>query len=261
MRNIILSLIFLVSCFANTQAQTTAQETVFLTNQSSYSGIVVEQKPGEYIRLLRVPELDTLQFHMDSIERVVRITAPAPVAAEDALPPTEPHKRFNQNPHIVMLHGYVGGGDYSLGGFGVTFSHNLHNRWWVGLGAHYIGQTGSYNATYPDRQIVPITADLRWNFSQSGSGRFVSMLALNAGYYFGLNNRYRDENLGIEVHARNGLFFNPSVAFRANVLPNAGLMLDLGYQLTTSSLFDTGNDTLIKRKQWHNFALRGTVFF
>ncbi len=258
--SIILSLFCVFLFEKNTYSQITAQDAVFLNNQLSYNGIVVEQKPGEYIRLLRLPEHDTLQFSMDSIDRIVKIFDTKP-AAENPPATTEPLKKFNQNKHQVMVHAYAGGGDYSLGGFGISVNRNFSDRWQLGLGAHYIGQNGSYNATYPEQQIVPVTVDARYKFTQTPSGRFATLLSLSTGYNFMLKKSYFDPDQNININVRNGLFFNPSIAFRANLLPNAGLMFDVGYQLTTSTLFDAQNNEKITKKQWRNFAIRGTLFF
>lgn len=241
-------------------AQTSAQDVVILNSQRSYSGIVIEQKPGDYIRLLRLPEHDTLSFPMDSIDRIVKIV-PTDKPADNQPAPLKPQTEYNRKRQTVMIHGYMGGGNYSFGGFGITLAQRIGKRWQVGVGGHYIGQKGSYPGTLPDQQIVPVTVDCRWRFSQSATGKTAILLALNTGYNFMLNKEYIDGGQHVNGRITNGLFFNPSFAFRVNLWENAGLMLDLGYQLTSSRLYDLGTDLRIGKRQWHNFAARGTLFF
>src|SRR5690349_19838998 len=124
------------------QAQTAVQDAVILNSQRQFNGIIVEQKPGQYIRLLRLPEHDTLQFLMDSIDRIVKIVNTT-AASESASLTTEPLKKYNQKKHIMMIHGYLGCGYYSFSGFGLTMVRSFADRWHVGAGVHYIGQTGS----------------------------------------------------------------------------------------------------------------------
>lgn len=84
----------------------TSQDAVYLTNQKFYQGIVIEQKPGEYIRLLRLPERDTLQFEMDDIDRIVklmdpaRLTSPGETDNTSALP-VAPGRKFNHNKYVA----------------------------------------------------------------------------------------------------------------------------------------------------------------
>lgn len=243
------------------QAQTIAQDVVILNSQRSFAGIIVEQKPGAYIRLLRLPEHDTLAFPMDSIDRIVKIVS-TEKPAEEPHSTSDPHKKYNQKKHIVMIHGHLGGGDYSFSGFGLSMCQNFADRWQLGLGVHYIGQTGNSNTiTFPDQQIVPLTIECRWKFSESLHGKGATFLSLSSGYNFTLNKTHFNSEQNIDMRITNGLFFNPGIAFRINLFENMGLMLDLGYQLTSSSLFNAQTDKKIGGKQWHNFAARGTLFF
>ncbi len=249
---------FLVSNF-KLQAQA-VQDVVYLTNQQFHQGIVIEQKPGEYIRLLRLPERDTLQFGMEEIDRIVKIVPPAAMATPantDKSP--EPERRFNRNKNIMMLHGHIGGGKFPFAGLGFSIGHNFHDRWQIGMSVHYLYQTSF--RTFPTHMILPLTVEARYKFSQSPKGRFATFFALSSGYKFSIEDRQYDSGLNLNVLVKGGLYFNPSIAFRVNIFPNTGLMLDVGYQLTTGKIVIEDSGVLLDNRTWHNFAARGSLFF
>jgi len=238
----------------------TAQDIVYLTSGLSHQGIVIEQKPGEYIRLLRLPGRDTLQFSMDAIDRIVKIIAPAgSPLQESAANPIEPANRFNQNRYVAMLNFYIGGGKYSLVGIGMGVGRSFGDRWQAGLGVQFIHQTNSN--TFPNQQIIPITADFKFKISESPKGRFAALLALSAGYSINVDDEQFDSGLNNNIRITDGVFFNPSIAFRVNVLRNAGIMFDVGYQLSSGNIYNVESGDLIDKRTWHNFAARGTLFF
>lgn len=260
MRNLILLPVFILiaaqsSLFAQAAA---AQDAVYLLDARAHQGIIIEQKPGEHIKLLRLPEGDTLQFEMEQIDYIAKIMQKTPVQAQ-AEAEQAPRPAFNQRQNFLMIHGWTGGGDYAFQGLGISLNHRLAERTEVGLGAHYLGQT-STNSLH-DRQTIPLTADFRYAFSRSRNGRFSTHLAISAGYNFTLNRNYFDPGENSELSVSDGLYFSPGVAFRANILPNVGLMIDLGYQLSTGrvSLAETGQE--LRRKNWNNLAIRGSLFF
>ena len=237
-----------------------AQDIVYLTSGLSHQGIVIEQKPGEYIRLLRLPERDTLQFSMDAIDRIVKIVAPAnSTLPENTTRPTAPEKRFNTNRYVAMLNCYIGGGKYSLVGIGMGVGRSFGDRWQAGLGVQFIHQTSSN--TFPNQQISPITADFKFKISESPKGRFATFLALSAGYNISVDDEQFDSGLSNNIRITDGVFFNPSIAFRVNVLRNAGLMFDLGYQFSSGNIYNVESGDLIDKRTWHNFAARGSLFF
>ncbi len=256
MRYLIVLCFFFLGLTKNQMNAQAAQDIVLLNNGQHHQGIVIEQKPGEYIRLLRLPERDTLQFGLDAIDRIIKIVPPDtsnPVSA------TAPERRFNQNKYIAFLHTYMGGGKYALGGVGMSVSRSFGDRWHAGLGLHYIGQTSTN--TFPNQQIVPVTADFRFKISESKSGRLATLFGVSTGYNFSIDNKQFDSGLASEIRITDGIFFNPSLAFRVNFARNAGLMLDLGYQLTSGNIYHVETGNLLYKRTWHNFAARGSIFF
>lgn len=260
MRYLIALCIFFCCLPKNQLSAQAAQDIVYLTSGLSHQGIVIEQKPGEYIRLLRLPERDTLQFSMDAIDRIVKIVAPTNSSLpENVAKPAEPVSQFNQNRYVAMLNFYIGGGKYSLGGIGMSVGRSFNDRWQAGIGIQYIQQTNSN--IFPNQQIIPITADFKFKISESPKGRFATLLALSAGYNVSVDDEQFDSGLSNNIRITDGVFFNPSIAFRVNVLRNAGLMFDLGYQFSSGNIYNVESGELIDKRTWHNFAARGSLFF
>lgn len=238
----------------------TPSDEVHLLSGLVHKGIVIEQKPGESIRLLRLPQGDTLTFAMDEIDRITRIL---PVAESQTKPPSlnqspvEP--QFNSRQNIVMVQGSIGGGDYSFEGFGLTLSHRLNARGktWLGLGVHYIGYTDEGADAV---QIFPLMADFRQEFNRSRNGRFSTQVFLDAGYVFSITGNGADQ-YG-EFKYGNGWAFNPGIAFKINILRNAGLMLDIGWMHHGGPRqWLPPTDEMKDYKNWNNILFRGSLFF
>ncbi|MBX2928781.1 MAG: hypothetical protein KF852_13180 [Saprospiraceae bacterium] len=242
----------------------TAQDAVYLTNQQFYQGIIIEQKPGEHIRLLRLPERDTLQFEMDDIDRIVKLldsSAPLAGAATESTSALSalPERKFNRNKYVAMLHASIGGGKYALLGLGISVARSFEDRMQAGIGVQFIGQTS--NNTFPNQQIIPVTADFRFKISESRGGRLATMAGLSAGYNISVDNKQFDSGFNADIRVTNGVFLNPSLAFRVNILRNMGLMMDFGYQFSSGNIYFIETGELYDRRTWHNFAARGTLFF
>lgn len=264
MKTIVANTLLIVIFFTQAAiSQMKALDKIFLTDQSAYEGIVIEQKPGEYIRLLRLPEKDTLKIEYETIEKMTRL-----VADESDMSPQKskkeglqpPKKVYNNRRTYGMVHGVTGGGDYAYAGFGLSFGVNLNPDFQIGLGVHYFGQLSDpLNA--PSRQTFPLALDLRHTILKSKSGRFTTMLGLSGGYNFTVNGDYFDETLFANMKMSNGYYFNPSIGLRVNILENLGLMLDVGYHYNNSSLLWRDSGDKAGTVHWHNILIRGTLFF
>lgn len=270
-KNILLAGLFL-PVFGRLAAQNAPAPTdaVHLVSGKMYSGIVIEQKPGESIRLWHLPEGDTLLLPMDEIERIVKILPQAntvstsgPVAAKSSgagMSMTESKADYNTKRYYVMVHGMTGGGNYSFAGFGVSLSYLLSNhKTSLGLGAHYIGDNSTGNFTLETVQMFPIMAEFRHEFKTSANGRFGTALYCNAGYVVNITGNANDQNGEIEY--KNGWALNPGIGLRMNILRNLGLMLDLGWMHHVNRLNWLPPAVQSEQKSWNNFILRGTLFF
>jgi hypothetical protein len=262
MRTLILTAIICLQGFYILAAQQEPVDKVILLNGDTHTGWVVEQKPGEYIKLLLFPGQDTLQFDMEEIDRIVKIL-PVQQSTQMTAPESDgvfkASKTFNSRKAYVMIHGVAGGGDYAFGGFGLSFGANLNNRTQVGISAHYLGQT-STNTT-PERQTFPVAVDARYAFAQSKSGRFSSVAAISTGLNFAAKKVYFDEDSFELVNVGNGFYLNPSLGFKANIMENTGLMIDIGYQMHTASLVNRINREYLGARVWNTLMIRGSLFF
>lgn len=306
----ILSIITSILLTSVMYGQYETEDRVIMLNDAIHEGIIIEQKPGEHIKLLRLPEKDTLTLAMESIDRLEKIirersslnhsetsrelintdnptvlkkpaipaapsppTAPsvpgvpdAPVAPETPPVPEMPDEpggtftaKYNSKAAYIMLHGLLGGGDYAYQGFGLSAGKNVGDDWQVGLSIHYMGQT-SDNAI-PQRQTFPLAVDIRRTIKRSKNSRFSALLSVSSGYNFTVNGDYFSEKYMTQAKIGNGLYFNPALAFRFNTTKNTGLMLDLGYQLTTGGLADAQTNDRLESLSWSSFLVRGSFFF
>lgn len=240
-----------------------AVDKIFLSDQTAYEGIVIEQKPGEYIRLLRIPEKDTLQIAYENIEKMTRLVADETVPGGQIKGKSEIRaaaKMYNSRRTYGMVHGVTGGGDYAYAGFGLSFGVNVNPNFQIGMGVHYFGQLSDPLNT-PSRQTFPLALDLRHTILRSKSGRFSTMLGLSGGVNFTINGDYYDEVLFANMRMGNGYYFNPSIGLRMNILENLGLMLDVGYHYNNSRLLRSDSGNQIGTVDWHNILIRGTLFF
>lgn len=255
-----LMLLFLVAVFSSASAQTnpTATDKVHLKSGQAYEGIIVEQKPGESVRLWRTAEADTLLFIMDSIDRITKIVPTTGTAgASTGVATTLPARRFNANPLSVALQVSNGGGDYSVIGFGAIIQkHFPDERAWAGVGLHYLGaQNGNGVNT------MPIVYHSSYELTSGGKGRLGTLGFLDLGYSVNLGDNYFDEIAQVNVKYSNGFYFNTGLRFRVNVLRNSGVWFDLGYLYQTSKLRNVETNQKLRTKSWHVFQVKGAVFF
>ena len=315
----ILSIITSILLTGIMYGQYEAEDRVIMLDNAIYEGIIIEQKPGEHIKILRLPEKDTLTLSLESIDRIEKIitersmnsrndtskdfantrnpstlnepalppapaapaapakpaTLGAPEAPKAPAPPPVPEQpsgtpssveqngtftdKYNTRDTYIMLHGLMGGGDYAYQGFGLSAGRNVGDTWQVGLSIHYMGQT-SDNAI-PQRQTFPLAVDIRRTIAQSKSGRTSALLSVSSGYNFTINGDYFSEKYMTQAEIGNGFYFNPSLAFRFNTTKNTGLMVDVGYQLTTGGLTNTQTNDRLESLSWSSFLVRGSFFF
>lgn len=312
----ILLIITSILCTGIIYGQYEAEDRVIMLENTIYEGIIIEQKPGEHIKILRLPEKDTLTLSMESIDRIEKIITersmnsrndqskgmakmqnlsaikepPPPFAPETPTAPPAPPvlgtpevpappplpeqpsslpssieqdktftDKYNTRDTYIMLHGLIGGGDYAYQGFGLSAGKNVGDTWQLGMSIHYMGQTSDNGI--PQRQTFPLAADIRRTIAQSKSGRTSALLSVSAGYNFTINGNYFSEKYMTQAEIGNGLYFNPSLAFRFNTTKNTGLMVDVGYQLTTGGLTDTQSNDRLESLSWSSFLVRGSFFF
>lgn len=253
--SIAFALILFQMTTATAQTTPAATDVVHLTSGQTHRGIVIEQKPGESIRLWRTVEGDTLTFGMDEIERIVKVL-PGTEAASAGLT-AHPNNAFNNNPWSTALQLSVGGGDHALGGVGAVVLRNFNRqRAHLGLGLSFVGDI-NYGSTSSLGLVIHGSRE----FSTSRKGRFGSLAFLDLGYAFNLGKPYYDGKALAEVRYGNGLHLHTGLRFRVNVLRNTGLWVDLGYLRHTSTLRTVAEGDKVRQKAWNMAVLRGSIFF
>lgn len=238
------------------QTQHGAADAVHLKSGEVYRGIIVEQRPGESIRLWRLVEADTLTFDMESIDRITKVVTQAlPDARKDI--PLENTQIFNNRRWMTAIFMSAGGGDNSAGGLGVMVLHHIPKlRSWLGFGAHYLGDTNGYGTS-----AIPIFLHGNHEFAQLWKKRCSSGVFWDAGYSVNLGGKYFDTGTLQELRYGNGFHSYGGFRFRINILKNAGITADLGYLRHSSQLRNAATDAKVRNKTWHLFLFRGSVFF
>jgi hypothetical protein len=241
-----------------TQAPFTDQ--VLMEDGTRHDGLIIEQKPGEYIRLWRQANGDTLTLAIEDIDRMLRVTPDTPASVvginQAAAKGNSP---FGTNRYVAMLRISTGGGDYSFHGAGMAVGLRVNNDLQIGIGAQYFGQYS--DNTIPQRQLIPLTLDLRYRLNTSPSGRFASLLSLETGLAFSLNKDYFDWGRGQQVSVTNGFYIHPALAFQGFITPNFGLLIDLGYQYNGGHVVAADGGEQLSTKRYSNVILRGSFFF
>ncbi len=255
----LLPLLLLTFCATWSMAQTApaAVDAVQLKSGKIHQGLIIEQTPGESIRLWRNPEADTLMFQMDEIDRIAKIVVPPPTAGSPSMQtPASPARTFNDNPWKVALQASVGGGDYSLVGMGAAIQKSMPgNRAWVGIGAYYIGDQNNYGTS-----TIPIVLHASYALNQSGK-RFAALVFLDAGYSINLGGTKFDEIAQANLKHGNGLHTYGGLRFQVNALRNAGIWLDLGYLRHSSTIRFEADNKKHSTQVWNAFMMRGSLFF
>ncbi|MEL7425350.1 MAG: hypothetical protein AAFN81_20345 [Bacteroidota bacterium] len=258
MKHLMLLLLLLVGLNFSANAQSsTNQDKVHLKDGTTHTGIIIEQKPGSHLKLLRLPEQDTLQFYYSDVDKITKEMSQIETS-EDQLK-TEKPTLAEQEKLLTQIHAYLGGGDYSLAGFGLTLSKPVHNQWLVGAGVHYIAQLNT--RPFIRQQDIALTADVKWRYGQSANKRRMGYLSLAVGYYFQLNKDFYYDPINGDATTRNTFYLNPSIGFRWDVFKWAGFMVDFGYQYTTATYFSQSNDERLFNRNFNNIAIRGTLIF
>jgi hypothetical protein len=248
-------------------AQTKNTDHVFLLNKQNYIGTLVEQKPGEYIKLQLQNTNDTLKFLMDDIEKIVKIKAEENSGSSHGKGETTPGKKiiktqkmYNQRPISLMVHYGVGAGDISFTDIGLGLYWKLGSRSKVGLSASYFGETGNRENSLLQWQKIPVMTEFTHDLYQYSNNRFALISRLGIGYSFTLNGDYFDPEKSLSFTQSNGLAFNLGLGYRFNIFKNAGILVDINYSLITD--YNESVEKTDKSKNlWDNVVFRTSLFF
>lgn len=248
--------LLLCALSVNTQAQDAGLDVIHLNSGQVHKGIIIEQKPGSHLTILRLPQRDTLQFSYTDVNKLTKEVTYNQVSEEEQEMVEE---GSNSKRILTQLHYYTGGGDYSLGGLGATLSKQIREDWLLGGGVYYIGQVNS--RPFIQQQSVVMAADFKWCYAKSRNKKRMGYLSLAAGYYFPLNKDFYLESFNANVTTSRTYYLNPSLAFHWDIYKSVGLMIDFGYQLTTASYSSQSSGEILQNRNFNNVAIRGTLIF
>ena len=225
-----------------------------------YQGVIIEQIPGSNIKMLRIPELDTVVVVYNNVAKILRVF-------DDSIANEKPKKSetqytwwspcFNCRSTYVMLHffGAVGAESNAFVGTGLSFGYNIAKRMQVGIGTNIMANVDNYSE-YEQRVILPLTLDLKVVFSQSKRGRGAFLLCMAGGPGIPI---YTPENHLIST--KTGLYLNGTFGFRLNITSQFGLLLDFGYASHSLNFHERQTEAHLEHKWYHMAIARGSIFF
>ncbi len=252
MKTLLFAFLFLFTIPALSFSQLQATDKIQTKTGETYEGIIIEQVPGNYLRLLQLPQKDTIDLMYADVERISKIFIEENV--QDSSNDQNFIVRgpcFNCRKTYVMLFAAAGQVDEAMLAAGLSFGYNIKKYAQVGLGAQ-VFYTLLDNT---DRIFMPITLDLRHVFAQSRSGRSSFLIGLSPGYNISLFESKTNYKQG------NGLYVSGSFGFRFNISSNFGLMLDLGYVGSGSRISSKISGEFVENSWTHHPMVRGTIFF
>ena len=197
-----LVLLFLVAWQA-AQAQADRQDAVYLRNGSIIRGRVLDNVVGKYTRIetvgrnvLVIPEADIERLVMDE--------------------PVPQKERKDPKPYGYSAFADLGfmGGDQNTLSLMMINGYQFKNRLAAGCG---------FGIEKFKEQVIPVFADVRYNFLSGGISPFVY---LQAGYSFPLGTTGE----GSTVEIKGGAMINPGVGLRLNFAAHNALIFSLGWR-------------------------------
>ncbi|MDR0976593.1 MAG: hypothetical protein LBL78_02405 [Prevotellaceae bacterium] len=188
-------------------AQGRMQDVVYLKNGSIIKGIVLEQVPGQSLKI-KTRDGSIFVYNMSDVTRIVkegRGTDAAPAGQFMPLP-----SDFTAGYRGMVDFGYtIGTGDYGTGRLELTTSHGYQFNPYLFIG----GGVGLQYFNEAEVASFPIFADIRGNFLSEGT--FIPFAVLKAGY-----------TAGGDIH---GLYLAPAIGVKWVMYGTTALNLTLGY--------------------------------
>ncbi|MBU2650127.1 MAG: porin family protein [Bacteroidetes bacterium] len=234
MKKVLLSLLLLFVAILLSAQNKEYEDVVYLKNGSIIYGQIVEQVPGEYIKI-KSGERNVFVFRMEEIDKIV---------VEEKKPPISPRKQ-RYNSIQIKKKGYealVGTSFFvsppyffgenenpTANGFGVslTNAYRFSPRFSIGVGIGF--------ERYDEKiKALPVFIDIQYLFVEYPVAPAIS---LNGGYAFGwstnesIPERYKT---GDEA----GISIAPMIGVKFVYHKHASLFLRLGYKLQELSRYD-----------------------
>ena len=253
---------FLMVVSAN--AQTAGPDIVELKSGEKHQGLIVEQRPGNYLRLVQKPSSDTLTLHYSDITALYKSAeeASAPQMDTDSMlksaPETPLPTAFNQRRIYAGISTAVSGGDWRNTGLGAQLHYTVLPSLKAGVSLQFYWGDGH---TAVMDQILPVSLDVLYTIQSTQSGRMSLLAGSSIGCAFVQQRNYYSTKFETDAELSRGLFYSASLGGQVNFTRNTGLRVEVGYQYVGAKAYRLGTDDFLQRNKQSNIFLRGTVFF
>lgn len=184
-------------------AQATRQDAVYLRNGSIIRGKVLENVVGKYTRIETVGR-NILVLEEADVERVVM---------DEPIPPKERTERKPYGYSALADLGFMGGDENTMSLMLIN-GYQFKNRIFVG---------GGFGIEKFKEQVLPVFADVRYNFLKGSISPFVY---LQAGYSYPLGKSAE----GNTTEVKGGALINPGIGLRMNFTTHNALIFSLGWR-------------------------------
>jgi hypothetical protein len=184
-------------------AQTDRQDAVYLRNGSIIRGKVLENVVGKYTRIETVGR-NVLVIPEGDVEHLV---------LDELIPPKD---RTDPKPYGYVALADIGfmGGKQNTMSLALINGYQFRNRLSVGAG---------FGVEKFDEQVIPVFADLRYNFLKGGITPFIY---LQGGYSFPLGKSLE----GNTTEIKGGSLINPGIGLRMNFTTHNALIFGIGWR-------------------------------
>lgn len=266
---VVIAVIFASANFAF--SQTEGEDLVQLKNGTSVRGIIIEQRPGEFIRVLQIPSQDTVKIMLMEIETLLKIV---PNVNESEIIHNLPYPQdtvnkplvdntvkdgFNQHLFQVRINMARLFLDYAGEGYGFSLHRKIGSTTYAGVGFSYF--KGRINLPYQDRKSLAFFGEFSHDIGLSTKGRLGFRGGLGLGYNIDFSESYFDLDANVNAKLSNGLFAHPHVGLRMNLTKNTGLLFDIGYQYIHANLQSLTTKEKIEGRNWSSTVFRISLFF
>ena len=224
-------------------AQTKTEDVVYLKNGSIIRGTILEQKPGEYVKIeSRCSNIWV--FRSDEIARVIKEEVPVTDKGETT--------RANGFLNITDMGILAGKGKETRD---APFSlhtingYRFKNRIFCGAG---------FGIEFLDVTYVPLFTDLRYSFTHNTISPF---LYLQTGYNLPLENESFDY---AQVEEKGGLLLNPGAGVRFSINPRTSIQISVSYryqELKSIVRYFWPEDEITRYEYLHRLGIRFGFYF
>jgi hypothetical protein len=201
-------------------AQFITHDAVYLHSGSIIRGKVLNSVVGKYVRIETVGR-NVLVLAESDIERVV---------FDEPVPPDENNESMSSGFLAIADIGFLGGNDNNIS-LMLTNAWQFKNRLSTGAG---------FGMEKFDYQVLPVYADVRYNFLKSRITPFVN---LQGGYSFPLG-KSKEQNIYQQTDLKGGAMINPGVGLLVNLNTRNALVFCIGWryqELRTKWHYDYNN--------------------